>query len=144
MPYITAQIIEAGPVVELLVGITAPRRDLLTKHGMSVPPRLPVKALIDTGSAVTALAPEIIQALDLSVTGQTDIITASTPHPCNAYDISLSLADPDGVEMHLPFLPIIESSFLSTLGIRALLGRDVLAYCLVVYDGQHETFSLAY
>ena len=33
---------------------------------------------------------------------------------------------------------------LSIQGIQALIGRDVLKNCLLVYDGQNGTFTLAF
>jgi len=40
-------------------------------------------------------------------------------------------------------LPVIESE-LKHQGILALIGRDVLADCLFIYDGRHGIFSLAF
>jgi len=42
-----------------------------------------------------------------------------------------------------PTLPVMAGDF-RMQNIQGLLGRDVLAHCLLVYDGAGDTFSLAF
>ncbi len=67
------------------------------------------------------------------------------PHLCKQFDVSVSLAHADAaLEMHLPSVLVIEAFFLPEEGIQAILGRDVLDYCLFIYDGLHGTYTLAF
>jgi hypothetical protein len=43
----------------------------------------------------------------------------------------------------LPAVSVLESA-LKVQGIDALIGRDVLQYCLLVYDGRASTISMAF
>jgi hypothetical protein len=47
------------------------------------------------------------------------------------------------LQLTLHALPVIASN-LTAQGIQALIGRDVLARCLFVYDGAAGLFSLAF
>ncbi len=60
----------------------------------------------------------------------------------NQYDVRLILTHPK-IIWSLGALPILESA-LQHQGIQALIGRDVLANCLFTYDGQAQTFCLAF
>jgi hypothetical protein len=51
----------------------------------------------------------------------------------------------DSDSIHIPSLiiPVIESN-LACHGIQALLGRDVLEYGVLIYDGLHRSMTLAF
>jgi hypothetical protein len=62
------------------------------------------------------------------------------------YPVSLTLVHPSRsakANLVLRNHPVLEQP-LGPLGYQALLGRDVLAKCLLVYDGPSATFTLAY
>jgi hypothetical protein len=146
MPYVSGQIVAGGAVVDLLVGVSRMRREALQRVGFPIPARVPIRAVIDTGSSVTGIDPTVLQQLDIRPVGERAILTPSTghtPHRCNVYDVGLSLRHPD-LELHFYTSFVIESIFGRDEGVQALIGRDVLAHCLFVYDGQCGTFSLAF
>jgi hypothetical protein len=146
MLILTAPLTEEGPVVDVLVDVTGPRRAQLSKHNFPVPERVRVRVLLDTGSAVTAFDPEILRGLDLRPLGTVRIHTPSTgqnPHSCNEYDVSLSLLYSGG-ELHFPLVPVVESEFVGPDGIKGLIGRSILSDCLFVYNGPEDLFSLAF
>lgn len=68
--------------------------------------------------------------------------TGSQPHPCNQYDVSLVLLHPQ-LQLTFNSVPALESD-LAHQGFHALIGREVLRRCLLVYDGQSGIFSLAF
>ena len=41
-------------------------------------------------------------------------------------------------------MPVICTELMSAQGIQALIGRDILQFCLLIFDGVHDSFSLAY
>jgi hypothetical protein len=147
MPSISGTIDElSGAVIDLFVGVDGPRKQLLEKHGLSIPRTVRVRAQIDTGSGVTAIDPGILGSLDLRSVGTKSVITPSTgakPHICNEYIVGISLVDP--VEgRHHPTVSVIESVFLQEEGIQALLGRDLLAACTFLYEGQRKEFTFSF
>jgi predicted aspartyl protease len=144
MPNISGEIDEkTGAVVEVVVGIHGPREELLRKLEMSVPPPIKVRAQIDTGSGVTAIDPSILRCLDLRRVGTKSIITPSTgitPHNFAEYVVRVDL--PNGGQH--PTVLVIESEFHPDEGIKALLGRDLLASYTFSYDGPLKKFSVSF
>src|SRR4051794_39241617 len=92
---ITGPITAAGPVIELLVGVSEPRRRVMERNGFQVPEPVPVRALIDTGSAVTGFTASIFAALGLTPVGNIPISTPSTPvgspHSADEYLVSFQV-----------------------------------------------------
>jgi len=43
-----------------------------------------------------------------------------------------------------PLVTMTEAEFPAETGIRAVIGRDVLAHGLLVYDGRRQTFTLTF
>ena len=145
MPHLNQQIAAGGPLIDLLVSVSSPRRDALTKAGLPVPNPVSLRALIDTGASGTCIDPTIIQQLGMPPSGSTLIHTPSTsgaPHPCNQYDVSLIFVHPK-ITFTFHALPVVETS-LASQGIQGLLGRDVLAECLFIYDGASGNYTLAF
>ena len=68
--------------------------------------------------------------------------TGGQPHTANQYDVSLVLRHPN-LSLTLWTVAMAESQLLMQ-GIQALIGRDVLTNCLLVYDGQVGSFTLAF
>lgn len=68
--------------------------------------------------------------------------TGLTPHVCHQYDVSITLLAQSFIR-RFDTIPVMETH-LSNQGIQALIGRDILAMCLLVYDGQAGIFSLAF
>lgn len=145
MPHLTQQISTLGPVLDLLVGPSVPRATALRRAGVAAPPQLSIRGLIDTGASGTCLDPTCVASLSLAPTGQVPIHTPSTagkPEIYPQYDVSLVLLHPS-LHVTLPTVAVI-STHLVNLGIHALIGRDVLSRCLLVYDGSAGQFSLAF
>ncbi|KAF3978010.1 MAG: hypothetical protein HFP77_04015 [Methylococcales symbiont of Iophon sp. n. MRB-2018] len=145
MPCLTFNLDQNGPLLELMVGVSQPRLEALKKAGEIAPEPVRVRGLIDTGASCTCIDPSVIQSLKLPPTGSVGISTPSTgssQHTCNQYDVSIGLIHPDLVyTIHV--LPVIESQ-LSKQGIYALIGRDVLSNCLLVYNGHINAYTLAF
>lgn len=78
--------------------------------------------------------------------GEIELFTPSTgrtPHRCQEFLASLSLLH-DEMEMHFPQESVISAIFDQGDGIQALIGRNILAHCLFVYNGPEDEFSLAW
>ena len=146
MPFVTLPLTAAGPVVDILVGVSDPRQAALTKGGQRLPKPGAVRALIDTGASCTVVDTSIIRALSLPRRGTMQIHTPSTDgtaHTTNQYDVSLIFELPNRLVWKLAALPVIEANF-SAQGIHALIGRDVLQHALFTYNGPAEIFLLGF
>jgi hypothetical protein len=134
-----------GPVVAAIVGVSAPRMDALTNANQPIPRPQQVRALIDTGASGTAVDSSIIQALQLVPTGTVGIRTPSSGtqvHQCNQYDVGIGLPMRHGFHLMTLVIPVVEAN-LAPQGIQALLGRDVLANCVLTYNGLEDYFVIA-
>lgn len=146
MPHISQKITERGPLLQFVIGVSAPRAKALQDAGQSVPKPIPITGLIDTGASCTSIEATILRQLGIPSTGTTTVHTPSTqagaPHVASLYDISLTLIHPL-VTRTFSALAVTESQLLH-LGIQALIGRDILSACLFTYDGAGQNFCLGF
>jgi len=147
MPHFCRQFTNGAPIILALLRVSQPRAAALTAAGQQIPPAQLMNALVDTGASCTCVDPTIIQALGLTPTGNTSIHTPSTgatPHFTDQYDASLRIySTTTQPPLEIPLIPVIASD-LHAQGIDALIGRDVLRFCLLNYDGQSEFFTVAF
>ena len=117
----------------------------LKAAGIAAPDGIPVDFLVDTGASSSVIDQSIIQPLGLSPSGSRSCHTPSTgttPMNLPEYDLGLMLVHDDSHKV-FPSIAITASDF-SQQNIHGLLGRDVLAQCLLVYDGRANSFALAF
>jgi hypothetical protein len=105
-----------------------------------------VRGLVDTGASITGIDRAILNSLGIVSTGTIPVHTPSTtltaPHIANQFDISFILVHPM-ISRTWHALPVTDAQ-LSHQGIQALIGRDILSFCLLSYDGAAGTFALAF
>jgi hypothetical protein len=145
MPHLTLPIGVGGPIIDLLIGVSAPRADALKAAGQPIPVNVNARLLVDTGASCTCIDPGILSSLGLTPTGTTTIHTPSTQGTgatVNQFDVSIVLVH-TLVRRTWRAWPVIESQLIGQ-GIQGLLGRDILASCLLTYDGTGQTFCLGF
>jgi predicted aspartyl protease len=145
MPHLTNPFSAGCPIIELYVTVSAYRQTALIAANQPVPPWQTARAVIDTGASGTCIDPGILKPLNLTPTGTIAIQTPSTSgstHQCLQYDVMLGIYHSTSSKI-LGTVPVIATD-LASQGIQALIGRDVLSSCLLIYDGIAETFSLAF
>jgi predicted aspartyl protease len=145
MPHLNNPFTAGSPLIELYVSVSDPRRAALTAANQPIPKWQTARALIDTGASGTCIDPSILAPLGLTPTGTIAIQTPSTggtTHLCLQYDVMLGIYHPTN-SMILGTTPVIATD-LASQGIQALLGRDVLSKCLLIFDGSVGTFTLAF
>ena len=102
-----------------------------------------ITALIDTGAGCTAIDRHIATRLALEPRGVTKIHNPSTGtayEERNLYDATLVIGEGYPTPLVVT-LPVMESDFASQ-GFSALIGRDILDQCFLMYDGPAATFTL--
>jgi hypothetical protein len=147
MPHFTLTYGPIGPLIHAYIAVSLPRHNALTKAGLPVPSAVVVKALVDTGASNTVIDPTVVSRLELAPKRIAQTITPTTgtaPHKCFTYDVGL----------HIPLAT--QGSFFSKAvwevtclelkhqGFEALLGRDLLAETILVFDGRAGTFAMAF
>lgn len=131
------------------IGVSNARHSALEAASQPVPPVVQVRGLVDTGASCTCVDPSVLKALLLTPTGKATVstpTTGATPETKDQYDIGLLV--PGRLATHtplvIPSLPVVCADLLQAQGFHALIGRDVLASCLLTYDGVSGLFTLAY
>jgi hypothetical protein len=145
MPILTGSIGPWGPAIHIKVMQTRHHVESLKKAGRPYSPPLVILGLIDTGAGMSALDVQVISMLDLNPRGIVSIHTPSTgPAYENrqSYDACFVLGENEATSLVVN-REVIGSEFASQ-GFFALIGRDVLRYCRMVYDGPQDRFTLEY
>jgi len=129
-----------GPVIPLNIAVTRAAEQALQAGGQNVPGPVQVSALIDTGATISTIASGIAaQQLGLQPVGVVPVNTAgSTATPMPSYAVRLILNSQVWFET-----TAIEATHLAGQGIGALIGRDVLAHAVFIYQGGLNEFTLA-
>lgn len=148
MPHFTLLIEPAGPVVNAIITVSEGRRSALTAAGQDIPGIQVIRALVDTGASHTSIEPAVLASLGLTPTGTIEIVTPSTgtgTHTADTYDVDFSIYGSTN-EPPLLFsnLRVSTAELFSRQGIHALIGRDILSRCVLVYNGTLAQFTLAF
>lgn len=148
MPILTQPIHADGAIVSLGVVLSGPRAAALKAAGMVLPAPALARALLDTGASSTVIDLTIVAKLGLTPTGTVPVHTPSTggsPVVFEQYDVGLALILGSGQIHVVPSLviPVIAAD-LSSQGIQALIGRDMLREAVFVYNGDAGSFTLAF
>ena len=141
-------VLRDGPQVRVRVELTRAAVLVRRRAGQAVPQPVELSALIDTGADCTCLDVSVVRRLGLPLQTATFVFAPGvrglgfTPQR----EASLAVLHPTphpNLELRFPSLPVAE---LDLRGVRcaALLGRDVLARCVLTYDGPRAAFTLAY
>lgn len=133
-------------MADAIIGVSAPRMQALQQAAQPVPAAQQVRVLIDTGASGTCVDPSVLTSLGLTPTGQVPVNSATsgqTPVMCDQYDVGLIIPGPTGPFI-APTIPVTAHELLVAQGFHALIGRDVLARCVFVYNGTMGLFTLAY
>jgi predicted aspartyl protease len=145
MPNLTIPITPHGAIVDISVGLSNSYEQSLKSKGKTVPSRVLVHALIDTGASNTCVDLSVLNQLGLNPTGFAVTHTASSGssgHRCNVYDISLILPH-SGPSLIVADLSASEID-LSGQRFEALIGRDVLSRCNLLFMGPVQQAFLYY
>jgi hypothetical protein len=110
---------------------------------MAVPTSMRARIQVDTGASHTVIDTAIIQALGLTPTSVQSVQTASTagvPQQVPQYDVSLAMPMRPSPRVFAA-VPVFAMN-LRPQSIEGLLGRDILADCLLTYSGPDQFFLL--
>lgn len=149
LPHFTLPITPGGPVLAAFVGVSQARIAALTQAQQPIPNPVQVSAMVDTGASCTCVDPSVLGALNLTPTGPITMntpSTGSTPHTAFQYDASLFIpgSTQGQIPLFLPNIAVTSAELLAAQGFHALIGRDILAHCILVYNGDTGLFMLAY
>lgn len=129
-----------GPVIDILISTTRPELEEGRAIGLEYK-ELPVKALIDTGAALTIINPQIASTCKLSQTDWSKINSVggkAGEYPAYGAAIHFPGSDLPGFDViRVVACPIVRQPFFS-----CLIGRDILRKWLMTYDGPAGEFDV--
>jgi hypothetical protein len=142
MPVITARVSDlkdVGPIIDLHVTPSRAALEAIKATDQKSPAPVSISALIDTGASVSALKTGVARDLGLHPVGVQYINTPTSQNvPCYTYFVRFVF----GV-LPLYFEGVVIETPLAGQSIDCLIGRDILAAGLLVYNGVDNSFSFS-
>jgi hypothetical protein len=140
-----------GPLVPVEVTLPWANLQALRAAASPVPAPVTIQALIDTGADVTVLDPAVLAPLIAAGLQPSRFVFVNSPAvggmaPTTEYFVGLTVAPVAGQPrsgLVLRNHPVVERA-VGTLGYQALIGRDVLDQCVLVYDGPGRRVTVAF
>ena len=128
---------ENGPLLQVTIHPTQAIRDIIAGEGTSYAPAT-VSALVDTGASSSMIDSAIPQGLGINTVGQASLTSAThTDVPTQLFDLTFVI-----MENFFKEVRCMEADF-EGRPFRAIIGRDILATCILVYTGWTNTFTLS-
>jgi hypothetical protein len=146
MPHLTFPTSAAGPTLEVVLSLAGQQLAALQQVGSAFPRPLALRALIDTGTDVTAIDPRVVQQLGLALRATASTQPAGGSVSVNLYEVSLSISGLRGAAGPMLVRPTLLVTELAVplSNLHVLVGRDVLDECLFQLDGPGGQFLLAF
>ncbi len=135
---------DGRPIVDLYVSVSSIEREACLEEDRPVPPAIPIRALVDTGAGRSHVDLDVLARLDISRAKVGHVFTASggESEPRGVYVVDLALAGdrpgPLAIDLEVFGSPIADG-----LRVEALLGRDILARGILIFDGIGRRLTLA-
>lgn len=133
-------LIQRGPVIPVVIAPDQAFAAALQSAGKPIPQPVTGLALVDTGATTTCVDDTIAQKMGLAPSGTAKLSSAS-------HHATQCLTYP--VQLHFPAwnvslqAPRAMGVTIASQGIIALVGRDLLQNCVLVYNGADGSFTLA-
>lgn len=136
-------ITDDGPIINVVFGVSSAQQASLT--GVPIRPFC-AKGLIDTGASHTSVDPSIITELQISPVGTGTALSSTTTREADIYSVNLYIytANPQIAPRQFPNLSVSVSDLYSRHGFHALIGRDVLSQCVLIYQGINNVYTLLF
>ncbi len=131
-----------SPHIDIEIGIPSVLAMSYGATSKAIPSPHTGPALIDTGASGSAVDEKIIQALGIQPVGQCSLSTPSqSKGVASVYQVRISF--PQAVSFGSGDLAVIGCD-LAPQGIIALIGRDILSRCVLIFNGPAAMFTLSF
>lgn len=129
----------SGPIINVELSVPDDLAQYLTENNLPVPSPITGTGIIDTGASITAVDVSIIQQLNIQPVGVSNVFTPQGSTQQELFPVRLLFV---GTPIIFNFSSVLGSD-LRKQGIFALIGRDVLSRCILVYNGPAGHFSFS-
>lgn len=128
-----------GPLIPVELQIPDQLAQHYSKTNIPIPNCIRGDALVDTGASITCVDLLLIKSLGLQPISSGQVLTPQGSAIQGIYPVKIVFA---GTSIAFN-LNAVMGSDLSGQNIVALIGRDILSYCVIVYNGAFGNFSLS-
>ncbi len=145
------QLRDYGAFLAIEVQVPSPIAALLTQQGQPVPAGQTGLAIIDTGATFIAVHEPLLTGLGLAPVGVVTMGTANGPTPSSIYPARLLFPE---TQWNFDSIQVVGSNLAGQAidfgdgngprPIIALIGRSLLQYCVLVWNGQAAAWSISY
>ncbi len=133
-----------GPVFPVEIAIPSALSRFLASQSQSIPSPVAGFALIDTGATRSCVYIHVISSLGVNPISITSLGTAGGRSQHHLYPAKFNFP---AIKFEVEFGSVagidLSGQGVGNMQIIALIGRDVLSRCLLVYNGPKGSFSLA-
>jgi hypothetical protein len=137
---------ETGPLVSVEIAIPTALKQHFSEKGIAIPPAVSGFALVDTGAFATAVDESVFASLGVSHIDEIATDTAHGPGTSRVYPANLSFPGMNVTDMPMERVVGSKLKWKTRDGreIIMLMGRDLLQYFLLVYNGPSSDVTLCY
>jgi predicted aspartyl protease len=137
---------QTGPLVSVEIGIPTALKQHLSEKGIAIPPAVSGFALVDTGAFATAVDESVFIALGVPHIDEIATDTAHGPATSKVYPANVSFPGMNVTDMPMERVIGSKLKWKTQDGkeIIMLMGRDLLQYFLLVYNGPSSDVTLCY
>jgi hypothetical protein len=137
---------DSGPIVPVTIGIPIALEEFCVEKGLQIPPAVSGYALVDTGASASAVHEQLL--LDMGVL-PIDSIPTQTPHGAGrsfVYPAKVAFPAMNVENYRMDRLIGSSLNWTTTDGkqVIMLLGRDILKFMLLVYNGISSDVHLSF
>lgn len=134
-----ADLQKQGPIIKVLISHTADELREARAVGFEFPEARPFNGLIDTGASVTIINPQLAETYKLKYTGPESITAVGHSGKYPGYAAAISFPELD----LRPFDVVrIIACPLANPAMSCLIGRDILRFWEVIYNGETGDVSI--
>ncbi|MBF0459568.1 MAG: hypothetical protein HQK99_16885 [Nitrospirae bacterium] len=127
-----------GPLIAVRIEIPLSLEKSLIQDNISVPQPITGWGLIDTGAIATAVDINVIESLELVPVDRGIVLTPQGSAEQDKFSLRIMLTGLTTMNA-----PKVFGSKLKEHGVIALIGRDILKHCVLVYNGTTGSCSLS-
>jgi predicted aspartyl protease len=130
---------QIGPIIQVTLSVVEAADQAMRAAGQTPPSPIQVAMMIDTGASSSMIEPGLASRLGLNPVGVQQVVTPTTTAPVSlpTYAARITLATGPVFETTVMEAPLVGQA------INGLIGRDVLAQCVLIYIGYANQFTLA-
>jgi hypothetical protein len=139
-------LLQAGPVLPVEIAVPTALSSFLSARNQQIPAPVAGFALIDTGATRSCVDSQVISSLGVNPIGITSLGTARGRSQHHLYPAKFNFPAMKGFEIEFGSVVGVDLSGQGAgkMQIIALIGRDVLSRCILIYHGPKGSFSLAF